>query len=198
MVGMSSCVWEQRQVSAGGSERLNVEWSRKRVGGASCQGPCQFSRHHKSRLCLWLHPHMHLHHHLSLIYWTVSCDLDLPSFNLPCTFMDLLPYPRPGLRPEDTDSKKYVPDLLGGWNNYSVNKLKLSWDLEEEEEEDEKEEEGCEGSSVVTEGPLQVQRNCRGSAVAFILLLEYRILFMLIPCMCLFIFWLNPQRIYGI
>lgn len=102
-----------------------------------------------------------------------------------------------GLRPKDTDSKKCVPDPLGRWNNYNVNKLKLSWDLEEEEE-DEKEEEGCEGSSVVTEGPLQMQRNCRGSAVAFVLLLEYHILFMLIPCMCLFIFWLNPQRIYGI
>lgn len=58
----------------------------------------------------------------------------------------------------------------------------------EKEEEDGKEEEGCEGRLVMTEGPLQVQRNCRGSAAAFVLLLEYHILFMLIPCMYLFIF----------
>lgn len=189
-------VFENRGRSVQVDHRLNVEWSRKRAGGASCQGSCQFSRRHKSicvcdsiRTCistavshllntqLWsgpslLQPSMHIHGSS-----TVSQDT--------------------GLRPKDTDSKKCVPDPLGRWNNYNVNKLKLSWDLEEEEE-DEKEEEGCEGSSVVTEGPLQMQRNCRGSAVAFVLLLEYHILFMLIPCMCLFIFWLNPQRIYGI
>ena len=58
-----------------------------------------------------------------------------------------------GLRPEDINSKKYVPDLLGVWNNYNINKLKLSWDLEKEEEDGE-EEEGYEGRLVGTERPL--------------------------------------------